>query len=397
MNIRSLAGTACVLALAVSVPSYADVVDGQPYVSGMLGFYDDDKDRQTDDGLSSLMISVGYAMNENWNIEGFVTVNNPDGLVPQDHWEVGADLQRVFSRSEFLTPYVFIGASALDIDIQDGLSENGIAYAAGAGVLADLFGDSDVALRAEYRYRLDDLFNDNAGDQFLNIGLQIPFGDGRKPVPTPAAAAPVDPDSDGDGVPDSRDRCLSTPAGVKVDATGCPLDSDRDGVADHMDECPNTFRGANVDAKGCEMDGDSDGVVDRLDRCPNTRAGAQVDVAGCEIKEEIELPGVNFESNAATLLSGTERVLNDAAETLKRNPGIKVEVAGHTDSDGAAAYNQDLSARRAETVRAYLAARGVAADRMTVRGYGEAEPIADNTTPTGKARNRRVVLRVTER
>jgi OOP family OmpA-OmpF porin len=122
-----------------------------------------------------------------------------------------------------------------------------------------------------------------------------------------------------------------------------------------------------------------------------------VDVAGCEIKEEIRLPGVNFESNSDRLLSGAENVLQDAAASLQRNPTIKVEVAGHTDSDGAAEYNEGLSQRRALTVRDYLIARGVSPDRMTVRGYGESSPIADNATASGKAQNRRVVLRITER
>ena len=106
---------------------------------------------------------------------------------------------------------------------------------------------------------------------------------------------------------------------------------------------------------------------------------------------------MNFESNSDRLLPSASGVLNDAAATLLKNPTIKVEVAGHTDSDGAAAYNESLSARRATTVRDYLASKGVAMDRMTTRGYGESEPIADNGTRAGKAQNRRVVLRVLDR
>jgi OmpA-OmpF porin, OOP family len=82
---------------------------------------------------------------------------------------------------------------------------------------------------------------------------------------------------------------------------------------------------------------------------------------------------------------------------LVKNPSIRVEVAGHTDSDGTAEYNEGLSARRAATVRDYLIASGVAEDRMTTRGYGESQPIADNSTAVGKAENRRVVLRIVER
>jgi outer membrane protein OmpA-like peptidoglycan-associated protein len=96
-------------------------------------------------------------------------------------------------------------------------------------------------------------------------------------------------------------------------------------------------------------------------------------------------------------VAGAANVLNDAVATLKKNPTITVEVAGHTDSDGAADYNESLSTRRAATVRDYLATNGISADRMSVRGYGESQPIADNTTRAGKAQNRRVVLRIIER
>jgi OOP family OmpA-OmpF porin len=123
----------------------------------------------------------------------------------------------------------------------------------------------------------------------------------------------------------------------------------------------------------------------------------QVDVNGCEIKEEIQLPGVNFERNSDRLQPGADVVLREAAQTLMRNPTIKVEVAGHTDSVGEVDYNEGLSARRAATVRDFLISQGVSPARMTSRGYGEMQPVADNTTDEGKAANRRVVLRVTER
>ena len=123
----------------------------------------------------------------------------------------------------------------------------------------------------------------------------------------------------------------------------------------------------------------------------------QVDIKGCEIKEEIRLEGVNFETNSDRLLDTAYGRLNDAAATLLKNPTIEVEVAGHTDSDGSAAYNEGLSQRRAQTVYDYLASKGVDESRMTARGSGESQPIADNTTAAGKAQNRRVVLRITER
>ena len=193
------------------------------------------------------------------------------------------------------------------------------------------------------------------------------------------------------------DQCPDTPRGVSVDSRGCPVDSDGDGVTDDVDQCPDTPRGAPVDGNGCELDSDGDGVRDSQDECPDTAAGAQVDIRGCEIREEITLRGVNFESNSDRLVAGAESVLDDAVATLKLNPTIEVEVAGHTDSDGDAGYNESLSTRRAQTVHDYLAANGISVDRMTVRGYGETQPIADNSTSAGKAENRRVVLRITAR
>lgn len=90
-------------------------------------------------------------------------------------------------------------------------------------------------------------------------------------------------DSDGDGVIDGKDFCPDTPRGALVDARGCPIDSDGDGVPEGLDACPTTPRGAVVDAQGCHRDGDLDGVADGLDRCPDTPTGAMVDATGCSL------------------------------------------------------------------------------------------------------------------
>lgn len=408
---------ATLLAISWTGDARADAEAGQGYISVMGSYMDDDNDRNVDDGINGGQFGIGYALNEAWNIEGLVSAAIAKGAPDQDHLGLGIDLQRVFWRAEKFSPYVHVGTGYLSVD-QPGTSsaDEGPYLSGGAGFLVDLF-DSNVALRGEWRHRLDKASPGNLHDNLFSLGLQIPFGAGtpkfvdtdgdgvadefdRCPG-TPAGTA-VDSygcelDSDGDGVKDSLDRCPNTPAGVRVNAQGCPADSDGDGVADDKDKCPGTVAGAKVDADGCELDSDNDGVVDRLDECPNSAPGVQVDIKGCEIKEEIRLQGVNFESNSDRLLPGAESVLTDAAATLRKNPSIEVEVAGHTDSDGAADYNEGLSARRAQTVYDYLADNGVATDRMTVRGYGESQPIADNTTATGKAQNRRVLLRITDR
>ncbi|MEO0998587.1 MAG: OmpA family protein, partial [Pseudomonadota bacterium] len=86
--------------------------------------------------------------------------------------------------------------------------------------------------------------------------------------------------------------------------------------------------------------------------------------------------------------------LDDAAATLVKNSDLVIEVAGHTDSDGTAEYNESLSERRARTVMNFLIENGANEANLTVRGYGEVQPVADNTTAAGKAQNRRVELRV---
>lgn len=206
------------------------------------------------------------------------------------------------------------------------------------------------------------------------------------------AVGPVD--TDGDGVVDADDRCPGTPAGVRVDSRGCELDSDGDGVVDSADQCPDTPRGAPVDARGCPLDSDGDGVADYQDECPDTPAGARVDSRGCELQGRIELRGVNFEVNTAQLTPGSRTQLDEVADTLRRYPEMKIEIAGHTDSSGNAAYNQTLSQRRAEAVRDYLVDEGIAADRLQAKGYGEDKPIADNATRAGRERNRRVELEI---
>lgn len=176
-----------------------------------------------------------------------------------------------------------------------------------------------------------------------------------------------------------------------------PGDADGDGVTDDKDRCPSTPAGAKVDAKGCELDSDGDGVVDSKDACPGTPRGAKVDAKGCEIKKKaISLTGILFRHDSAELKSESVAVLNATAETLRANPGVNVEIAGHTDSQGDATYNQGLSQKRANAVRNYLISQGVNGSRLSASGYGETQPVANNTTSEGRAQNRRVELRINQ-
>lgn len=141
-------------------------------------------------------------------------------------------------------------------------------------------------------------------------------------------------------------------------------------------------------------DSDNDGVTDDIDRCPGTPPGVAVDAFGCPLKGSITLEGISFEYNSALLTAESRKILEELAANLKKYPRLRIELQGHTDSVGSDSYNRSLSQRRAEAVRTYLIERGVSADRLTARGYGEAQPIESNDTDAGRARNRRVVMDV---
>jgi OmpA-OmpF porin, OOP family len=100
--------------------------------------------------------------------------------------------------------------------------------------------------------------------------------------------------------------------------------------------------------------------------------------------------GINFDHDKATIKPESMGTLNMIVKVLNENPDLKFEVGGHTDGDGDADYNLNLSNQRAGAVKAQLIIMGVNASRLTAKGYGKTKPIADNTSDDGKANNRRV-------
>jgi OOP family OmpA-OmpF porin len=104
---------------------------------------------------------------------------------------------------------------------------------------------------------------------------------------------------------------------------------------------------------------------------------------------------IQFDFNLATIKPVSYVVLDSVADLLASHPEITlVEIQGHTDDKGADAYNMQLSQDRADSVRDYLLAAGVEADRLVAKGYGETKPIAPNVTSAGQAKNRRVEFHI---
>ena len=110
------------------------------------------------------------------------------------------------------------------------------------------------------------------------------------------------------------------------------------------------------------------------------------------VKKKIVLRGVNFDFDKYNIRKDAVPILEEAAKTLKDNPNMRVSVNGYTDSIGSKEYNLRLSDRRANAVKGFLESKGVAASRMTAKGFGMSDPVASNDTADGRAQNRRVEL-----
>ncbi|HIP53013.1 MAG TPA: OmpA family protein [Chromatiales bacterium] len=258
-----------------------------------------------------------------------------------------------------------------------------VALAAGLGI-------TTVAVAGDMGYVM------NPAGEVVRTGYgECWKGAGGKKLQLPECGdAPMD--ADGDGVPDDKDKCPDTPKGAPVDENGCPLDSDGDGVADYMDKCPDTPAGAAVNAEGCPADSDGDGVPDYMDKCPGTKPGAKVDASGCEVIGNVVIDSVqaDFDFDSAKLKPSMTAALDTVVAKVKASRGDeKLLIVGHTDSIGSDAYNKKLSLRRAQAVADYLVGQGLDRSRMTIKGMGEAEPVADNKSEAGRSKNRRVEIK----
>ncbi len=140
------------------------------------------------------------------------------------------------------------------------------------------------------------------------------------------------------------------------------------------------------------LDTDSDGVNDCDDKCPDTLKGAHVNQFGCWIVD------VKFDNDKSDIKPQYYNELDNAAAVINENPGLSIEVQGHTSNTASAAHNQALSERRAHAVKSYLINhvndKEQAEHNLTARGYGLTQPIDTNETAEGRANNRRVELKV---
>lgn len=136
-----------------------------------------------------------------------------------------------------------------------------------------------------------------------------------------------------------------------------------------------------------DIDSDGDGVYDKDDECPDTPKGAIVDSRGCWV-----VKGVTFDYKKWDIKEKFNSNLGNIVEVLQKNPGLRVRIEGHTDNIASMDYNIKLSQKRAQAVKNYLVARGIAESRITTAGFGFKRPIASNDTEAGRALNRRAEI-----
>jgi OmpA-OmpF porin, OOP family len=355
--------------LSVVQVANAQQFDDRWYLTGAVGFNIQDNDRDTRNA-PALAMGVGKFLSPNWSLDGELNYQNPNWDSNQDlNWSqygISFDARYHFvAEGRNWNPYLLMGLGYQREEIESDNfpnpdspfeeEEGAIAGKFGAGIQADM---GRVGYRAELAYRavaiddtraqllLDDPFPENNdgedwyGDLLVSFGIIVPLG------PEPAPPAPPPPP-----------------------APSC-----------------------------ADMDSDGDGVNDCDDKCPGSQAGQTIGPDGCPVPVSIDLKGVNFDFDKATLRPDSIAILNEAIEIFKRYPELRAEVAGHTDQCGKDAYNQGLSERRARTVYDYLTSNGVDAARLTgPNGYGESRPLEDlgQDMPGCKSeKNRRTELNV---
>ncbi|MDF1878056.1 OmpA family protein [Sulfurimonas sp. SAG-AH-194-C20] len=283
------------------------------------------------------------------------------------------------------TPFVKAGLGIENISNETPQSKSGLFVDVGVGAKVNF--TENLALKLEAIY-LGKVAQQNEGILDHNlialVGFTYSFGEkAQKAVAPQAVKAPVTPKP----APKPVQKPAPVVAPVVVDG-----DDDKDGVLNSKDSCLSTLQGAKVDAKGCNIDNDNDGVLNAQDICPKTLAGEEVNSDGCPKTVPLN---INFENNSDKIKSSSDSQIQAYANFLTKYANYNAKIIGYTDSRGRDSYNQALSEKRANAVVEALIAQGVSSKQLTSLGKGEANPIADNKTAEGRAQNRRIEAQLT--
>lgn len=282
-------------------------------------------------------LGFGYAINQNWTLEAVASKYDSEtdvGNIDVDGTQYRVDALYNINTESAWRPFVAfgVGDQEREWNAADSSTDNDTLINLGAGVKRSLGNNWEFRTDVRAFNSLDNEYTDLA----VTTGIAYLFGGAPAPVKAAPAPEPVkEIDSDGDGVFDSKDQCPDTAKQYKVDAVGCPM----------------------------------------------------------ELTEKVSIElNITFDSAKSVVKDAYLPEVQKLATFMNQYANTVVTVEGHTDSQGADAYNQKLSQSRADAVKAVLITKfGIAADRVNAIGYGEAKPIADNNTADGRETNRRVV------
>ncbi|HEY6193161.1 MAG TPA: OmpA family protein [Bacteroidota bacterium] len=239
------------------------------------------------------------------------------------------------------------------------------------------------------KYHTDPLNKDTDGDGLTDGEEVLKYG-----------TDPLNKDTDGDGLTDGDEVLKYHTDPLKKDTDGDGLTDGDEVLKYHTDPLNRDTDGDTLTdgdevlkyhTNPLEKDTDHGGMPDGKEvQLGLNPLDPKDDVVIVDVGEKIVLEGVNFETAKTTLLPGAKKILDQVASALQAYPSAEVAIYGHTDNVGGAKYNMNLSLGRANSVKAYLVSKGVAAARISTKGYGYTKPVADNATAEGRAKNRRI-------
>lgn len=370
-RVRAAVGAVLMMAMTLGSARAQTAADhvGEWYVGGDLGYswlkpHDVNGDYRADDTTSSgYRLLLGKQLWQDWSLEAFYANPGKAGIASQNAnvGHLGTLGYKVFGAGTEWTPLlggrgatfypVFKGGLAAT---SNSASTSTIRYDKLHGV-GFYFGAAGVWQFAEHWRAQLELTSYDKDERMLTAGVRYLFGAGKVAAPVPVvAAAPVAAPPAPVVEPEPAPAPLPPPA-----PPAPPADDDQDGV-------PNT-----------------------TDKCPTTPANDKVDAEGCSLTIRLQ---VYFDNDSGKLKPESTAELERVVAFMQAVPTAAGELQGHTDSVGKDSYNLALSQKRAESVKAWMVDKGIDPSRITAKGYGESQPVASNDTAEGRAENRRVLF-----